>query len=83
MVSKIQISPPLLWFIMIPPKKLSTIAERYNPDLLNEWLDALIRYRSYSQFFSLKDELLKAENHPEWFLRLKNLTQKTRYRCME
>ena len=44
--------------------------------MLNEWLDALIRYRSYSQFFSLKDELLKAENHPEWFLRLKNLTKK-------
>ena len=27
-------------------------------------------------FFSLKDELLEAENHPEWFLRLKNLTKK-------
>ena len=83
MVSKIQISPPLLLFIMIPPKKFSTIAKKYNPDLLNEWLDAFIRQNSYSLFFSLKDELLKAENHPEWFLRLKNLTKKTKYRFME
>ena len=76
MVSKIQFSPPLLLFIMITPKKLSTIAERYNPDLLNEWLDALIRQNSYALFFSLKDEVLKAENHPEWFLKLKNLAHR-------
>ena len=61
MVSKIQFSPPLLWFIMIPPNRLSTIAQKYNPDLLNEWLDALIRQYSYALFFSLKDKVLKAE----------------------
>ena len=57
MVSKIQFSPPLLLFIMIPPKELSTIAKKYTPDLLNEWFDAFIRQNSYSPFFSLKDEL--------------------------
>ena len=57
-------------------KNSQLLLKRYNPDLLNEWLDALIRQYSYSQFFSLKFELLKAENHPEWFLRLKNLTKK-------
>ena len=60
---------------MIPPKELSTIAERYNPDLLNKWLDARIRQYSYYRFLSFKDELLEAENHPEWFLILKNLTK--------
>ena len=76
MVSKIQISPPPLWFIMIPPKEFTPIAKKYNPDLLNEWFDAFIRYKSYSQFLYLKDEVLKEKNHPEWFLRLKNLIKK-------
>ena len=76
MVSKIQFSPPLLLFIMITPKKLSTIAQEYTPDLLNEWFDAFIRYKSYSPFLYLKDEVLKEKNHPEWFLRLKNLIKK-------
>ena len=76
MVSKIQFSPPPLWFIMIPPKEFTPIAKKYNPDLLNEWLDAFIRQNSYSQFLYLKDEVLKEKNHPEWFLRLKNLTKK-------
>ena len=36
----------------------------------------LIRQNSYYRFLSLKDEVLKAKNHPEWFLRLKNLIKK-------
>ena len=44
--------------------------------MLNEWLDALIRQYSYALFFSLKDELLEAENHPEWFLKLLNLAHR-------
>ena len=46
---------------MIPPQKLSPIAEKYNPDLLNKLLEALIRQYSYALFFSLKDKVLKAK----------------------
>ena len=60
---------------MIPPKKLSTIAKKYNPDLLNKWI-TLIGQNYIHRFLYLKDEVLKEKNHPEWFLRLKNLTKK-------
>ena len=59
---------------MIPPKKFSTIAKKYTPDLLNKWLDALIRQNSYYRFLSFKNELLAAENHPEWFFKLLNFS---------
>ena len=61
---------------MITPKKLSTIAQEYNPDLLNEWFEVCIKQNSYVPFLSFKDELLEAKNHPEWFLKLLNLAHR-------
>ena len=42
--------------------------------MLNKWLDALIRQNSYYRFLSFKNELLAAENHPEWFFKLLNFS---------
>ena len=58
---------------MITPKKLSTIAQEYTPDLLNSGMMRLLD-KILIIHFLFKNELLAAENHPEWFLKLLNFS---------
>ena len=74
---------------MITPKKLSTIAERYDPDWLNKKFKEFIKNNNAqtkkplakSIFTNTKKNISNKKPHQEWFLELKNNTKLKNVKC--